>query len=154
MIPVDPFGGELVAAELHDHHHIDDDSLLRRRQMRQEPRHRLAMREVEVEFVHQVTAGLPTRVMGRLMGLPVEDWDLLHSLAERQTAGQDPDINPPGPDGGETDFSASIDMAMYAIEFAGKRRAEPPREDLTTLILEGDFGGQPMSFATRKNRFI
>ena len=99
----------------------------------------------EVEFVHQVTAGLPTRVMGRLMGLPVQDWDLLHSLAERQTAGQDPDINPPGPDGAETDFSASIDMAMYAIEFAGKRRAEPPREDLTTLILEGDFGGQPMS---------
>jgi len=34
---------------------------------------------------------------------------------------------------------------MYAIEFAGKRRLEPPREDLTTLILEGDFAGQPMS---------
>ena len=98
-----------------------------------------------VEFVHEVTAGLPTRVMGRLMGLPVADWDLLHSLAERQTAGQDPDINPPGPDGAETDFSASIDMAMYAIEFAGRRRLEEPREDLTTLILEGDFGGQPMS---------
>ena len=99
----------------------------------------------EVEFVHQVTAGLPTRVMGRLMGLPETDWDLLHSLAERQTAGQDPDINPPGPDGAETDFSASIEMAMYAIEFAGRRRLEPPREDLTTLVLEGDFAGQPMT---------
>ena len=98
----------------------------------------------EVEFVHQVTAGLPTRVMGRLMGLPEADWDLLHSMAERQTASQDPDLNPPGPDG-ETDMSASIDMAMYAIEFAGQRRLEPPREDLTTLILEGDFAGQPMS---------
>jgi cytochrome P450 len=95
----------------------------------------------EVEFVHEVTAGLPTRVMGRLMGLPVEDWELLHTLSERQTAGQDPDINPPG----EADFSASIDMAMYAIEFAGKRRLEEPREDLTTLILDGDFGGQQMS---------
>lgn len=94
----------------------------------------------EVEFVHQVTAGLPTRVMGRLMGLPEADWDLLHALAERQTAGQDPDVNP----GGETDFSASIDMAMYAIEFAGRRRLEAPREDLTTLILDGDFGGTPM----------
>ena len=99
----------------------------------------------DVEFVHQVTAGLPTRVMGRLMGLPETDWDLLHSLAERQTAGQDPDINPPGPDGAETDFSASIEMAMYAIEFAGRRRLEPPREDLTTLVLEGDFAGQPMT---------
>lgn len=99
----------------------------------------------EVEFVHDVTSGLPTRVMGRLMGLPEEDWDMLHGLAERQTAGQDPDINPPGPDGAEQDFSASIDMAMYAIEFAGRRRTEPPREDLTTLILDGDFGGQVMS---------
>jgi cytochrome P450 len=95
----------------------------------------------EVEFVHQVTSGLPTRVMGRLMGLPEADWALLHTLSERQTAGQDPDINP----GAETDYSASIDMAMYAIEFAGNRRLEPPREDLTTLILDGDFAGQPMN---------
>ncbi|HEX2576739.1 MAG TPA: cytochrome P450 [Aquihabitans sp.] len=100
----------------------------------------------EVEFVHEVTAGLPTRVMGRLMGLPEDDWALLHSLAERQTAGQDPDINPPAADGStEADFSASIDMAMYAIEFAARRRLEPPRPDLTTLILDGDFDGQPMT---------
>ncbi|MBA3281200.1 MAG: cytochrome P450, partial [Acidimicrobiia bacterium] len=99
----------------------------------------------DVEFVHQVTAGLPTRVMGQLMGLPDDDWALLHELAERQTAGQDPGINPPGPDGSEADFSASIDMAMYAIEFAARRRDEEPRPDLTTLILDGDFDGQPMS---------
>jgi len=36
-------------------------------------------------------------------------------------------------------------MAMYAIEFAGRRRQEPPQEDLTTLVLESDFGGQPMT---------
>lgn len=43
-------------------------------------------------------------------------------------------------------------MAMYAIEFATVRRAaalaqpdvDPPA-DLTTLILEGDFGGEPMN---------
>ena len=34
---------------------------------------------------------------------------------------------------------------MYAIEFAARRRAEPPREDLTTLILEADFGGEAMN---------
>ncbi len=94
----------------------------------------------DVEFVHDVTSGLPSQVMGKLMGLPEQDWALLHELAERQTAGQDPD----GPGGGE-DFSASIDMAMYAIEFAATRRTEPPKEDLTTLILDGDFGGAPMT---------
>lgn len=99
-----------------------------------------AAEQGEVEFVHDVTSGLPSQVMGQLMGLPEQDWTLLHQLAERQTAGQDPD----GPGGGE-DFSASIDMAMYAIEFAAARRTQPPREDLTTLILDGDFGGEPMS---------
>ena len=99
----------------------------------------------DIELVHHLAAGLPTRVMGTLMGLPEPDWALLHSLAERQTAGQDPDVNPPGPDGAEPDFSASIDMALYAIEFAGRRRAEEPKADLTTLILDGDFGGQAMS---------
>ncbi len=98
----------------------------------------------EVEFVHQVTAGLPTRVMGRLMGLPEADWDLLHSLAERQTSGQDPDVVPPE-EAADATASASIDMAMYAIELAGRRRLEPPRDDLTTLVLEGDFDGQPMT---------
>jgi cytochrome P450 len=98
-----------------------------------------------VEFVHDVTSGLPTRVMGRLMGLPEADWALLHTLAERQTSGQDPDINPSGPEGAEPDFSASIDMALYAIEFAARRRLEDPKPDLTTLILDGDFGGEAMS---------
>ncbi len=105
----------------------------------------------EVEFVHDVTAGLPTKVMGRLMGLPEEDWDLLHSLAERQTSGSDPDVVG---DGSEPDFSASIDMAMYAIEFAADRRRQEPRDDLTTLILDSDFDGQPMSDADFGSFFV
>jgi cytochrome P450 len=94
----------------------------------------------DLDFVHDVAAHIPTQVMGRLMGLPEEDWALLHTLAERQTSGQDPEVT-----GGDPDFSASIDMAMYAIELAGRRRTEAPREDLTTLILDGDFGGEPMT---------
>ncbi len=71
------------------------------------------------------------------MGLPEDDWGHIHELAERNTSTQDPDL------AGEDDYSGSIEMAMYAIEFAARRRAEPPREDLTTLILEADFAGSP-----------
>ena len=94
----------------------------------------------EVEFVHDVTAGLPSRVIGTLMGLPESDWSHIHDLAERNTAGQDPDIV-----GSDPDYSGSIEMAMYAIEFAARRRTEEPREDLTTLILQSDFGGTQMT---------
>lgn len=124
-----------------------------------EPRIREISRELmaeaaergEVEFVHEVTSGLPTKVMGRLMGLPEADWDLLHSLAERQTSGSDPDIV--GEDA-DPDFSASIEMAMYAIDFAAQRRASAPRDDLTTLILEADFDGAPMSDADFGSFFV
>ncbi|MEZ5179746.1 MAG: hypothetical protein R2746_16105 [Acidimicrobiales bacterium] len=36
-------------------------------------------------------------------------------------------------------------MAVYAIEFAARRRLEDPKPDLTTLVLDGDFGGEAMS---------
>src|SRR3984893_1918205 len=36
----------------------------------------------EVDFVHDVAAPLPTRVIGRLMGLPEPDWAYIHQLAE------------------------------------------------------------------------
>jgi cytochrome P450 len=102
----------------------------------------VATRGPVVEFVHDVTSALPTRVMGRLMGLPEADWDRLHALAEKQTSSQDPDYTSTDPDESHT---VTIEMAMYAIEFAAQRRREPPREDLTTLVLECDFGGHPMS---------
>jgi cytochrome P450 len=93
----------------------------------------------DVEFVHDVTSKLPSQVIGELMGLPEADWPRIHHLAERCTSGQDDELNP-------TDAtSASVEMAMYAIELAGGRRNEPPQEDLTTLLLAADFDGEPMS---------
>jgi cytochrome P450 len=112
-----------------------------------EPRIRAICREIfadvdgETEFVHEVTAHLPSQVIGELMGLPRADWPQIHHWAEMNTSGQDADINP-GADAGE---NPSVSMAMYAIEFAARRRTEPPREDLTSVILTGDFGDGPMS---------
>ena len=96
----------------------------------------------EVEFVHEVAGSLPTRVIGQLVGIPAEDQPRIHRWAEQNTSGQDPDLAGSGyEDGG----NASMEMAMYAIGFAARRRQEEPREDLTSLILAGNFGGRPMS---------
>ncbi len=96
----------------------------------------------DVEFVHQVASPLPTRVIGQLFGLPPQDWDHIHELAERNTSSQDPDIVDAGADA----QAATIEMAMYAIGLATERRRTAHRgDDLTTAILEADFGGGPMS---------
>jgi cytochrome P450 len=96
----------------------------------------------DVEFVHDVTSSLPSRVIGQLMGLPEEDLPMIHRLAEMNTSGQDADYT----SAAVSDVpQASIDMAMYAIQFAMRRRNEPPQEDLTTLLLETDFNGNYMT---------
>ncbi len=86
----------------------------------------------ELDFVHDVTARLPSQVMGELMGLPEGDWMKVHHMAERNTSGQDPDIA--GEDDGQP--SASMQMMQYAMGFAASRRDQPPTEDITTVLLE------------------
>ncbi len=90
--------------------------------------------EGEVEFVGDVAAKLPTRVIGQVMGLPRADWDRIHVLAERITRGQDPAYS----DGPETAGQASQEMGVYAYTFAAERLAQPePPDDLTTVMLAG-----------------
>jgi cytochrome P450 len=91
----------------------------------------------EVEFVHDVTADLPSQVIGNLMGLPKEDWGYIHELSERNTSGQDADY-------ASDDGNANMDMAMYAIRLAQQRRTMEPQPDLTSVILGTEFGGHLM----------
>lgn len=95
----------------------------------------------EVEFVHDVAAQLPTHVIGEYFGLPPRDWDYLQVLAQRNTSSQDPDLA--GPEAG--DATGGSEMAAYAVEFAAERRRCAPADDLTSAILNGDFGGRPMT---------
>src|SRR5439155_5104623 len=113
-----------------------------------EPRVRAICREVldaagerrDVEFVHDVCAKLPSQVVGELFGVPREDWGRIQRWAELSTSTQDEEIS-----GGEDASSGSMQMAMYAIEFAGRRRAAEPVDDLTSLILGTSFDDGPMT---------
>ena len=96
----------------------------------------------EADAVTDLAAPLPTRVIGQLMGLPREDWDRIHHLAERITRGQDPEFaDEPGAAG-----TASQEMGLYAYSFAVDRAAlEEPPADLTTVLLSSN---SPAEFAS------
>jgi cytochrome P450 len=96
----------------------------------------------EVELVHDVVGSLPTQVIGQLFGLPEEDWGLLHDLAERNTSGQDPDINPGEANQEAGSPDSSMQMAMYGMEFAAARRKVGPQGDLMDIILGEQFAGR------------
>jgi cytochrome P450 len=98
----------------------------------------------DVEFVHDVSAKLPSQVVGELFGIPREDWPRIQRWAELSTSTQDDEIS-----GGADAGTGAMEMAMYAIEFAGRRRlagagSDRP-DDLTTFILATEFGGGPMT---------
>jgi cytochrome P450 len=95
-----------------------------------------------VDFVHDVCAKLPSQVVGELMGIPREDWPRIHQWSEMNSGSQDPDIA--SSYAADAATSATVEMAMYAIELAGARRAEPA-EDLVTLVLAAEVDGQPMT---------
>ena len=104
----------------------------------------------ELDFVHDVCAPLPAQVIGELVGIPDDDRPRLHHWAERITGFQDDEVSVAsaawGDDVGteeEAALEGSIQMAMYFIELAAQRRAEP-REDLLTLALATDFDGKPL----------
>ncbi len=96
----------------------------------------------DLDFVHDVCAKLPSQVVGELMGIPREDWPKIHHWSEMNSGGQDPDIA--ASYAADAAMSATVEMAMYAIELAGRRRAEPA-EDLTTLVILSEVDGQPMT---------
>lgn len=113
-----------------------------------EPRIRAISRRVlddagsgSIEAVHDVCARLPAEVIGELVGIPESDRAQLHAWAERIVGGQDPEVADPGDDDA---LSASIEMAMYAMELAAARR-DHPAEDLVTLLLGTDVEGEPMT---------
>jgi cytochrome P450 len=98
----------------------------------------------EVEFVHDVAGLLPSQVVGELVGIPEEDWPRIRAWAEQSTSSQDPELA--GENSGYSDDGDGLSaMALYAYEHAVRRRQEEPRDDLTSLILAGDFGHGPMT---------
>jgi cytochrome P450 len=101
-----------------------------------------AARDRTLDFVHDVCAKLPSQVVGELMGIPRADWPRIHHWSEMNSGGQDPDIA--ASYAADAAMSATVEMAMYAIELAGKRRAEPA-EDLTTLMLGMEVDGEAMT---------
>ena len=98
----------------------------------------------DVDFVHDVCAGLPAQVIGELVGIPATDRPQIHHWAERITGSQDAETAAVDEaQGDDASMEGSIQLAMYAIGLANERRADP-RDDLMTLMLATEVDGQPM----------
>lgn len=100
----------------------------------------------ECDFVYDVAAKLPTRVIAEMMGVPREMWDQFRHWADMQTSASDPDL------GGtpEQVTAASIAMGTYGFELACQRKGGSG-SDLISLLLNVEVDGEKvdeMQFAS------
>ena len=94
----------------------------------------------EVDFCHDVAGPLASETIAEIMGLPHEDTPMIRRWAEIALGGQDQEVV------GSYPGNAALDMVVYAIAWAARRRAMPRQEDVTSLLLESTFqNGEPMS---------
>jgi cytochrome P450 len=88
----------------------------------------------ECDLVEDVAGLMPSYVVAELLGLPPEDGVALYRLTEAIHAA--PDDSDPG-----AGMRAVSEMFMYAHQVWEDKRAHPS-EDLSSMIINGSFGGR------------
>jgi cholest-4-en-3-one 26-monooxygenase len=91
------------------------------------------------DFVEEISAELPLLVIAELLGVPQEDRRMVFDWSNRMIGNEDPEFQIEGADVGE----AAVAVFSYAEELAAKRRLEP-RQDLVSVLLEGEVEGEKL----------
>ena len=125
-------------------------------------RHRIdnALARDEFDLVEELAAPIPIRVLGHILGLPEEELPHLVLLGDRLIADTEPELVGDLAYRGEqpqdrykpfgspwADELCSLGRAHYAD------RRECPRDDVLTLIANGEIDGQPLSERDLDNMF-
>ena len=101
-----------------------------------------ADRSGTIDFASEIATQYPLRVIMAILGVPLEDLDLMHRLTKTLAAPQDPDF------GNDVDVGASLFDSIplfteYFLKMMEDRRRHP-RDDLASVIANGQIKGGPM----------
>jgi linalool 8-monooxygenase len=105
--------------------------------------------QTEYEFISKVAAELPVQMLAELFGVPQEDRHKLFQWSNIIIGGDDPDIAISR----EHVNQAFMDLAVYAMGLYAARK-ENPGDDLITMLVNTQVGGEPMSIADYLSAFI
>jgi cholest-4-en-3-one 26-monooxygenase len=93
----------------------------------------------ECDFVRDVAAELPLRVIAELLGVPFEDRHRLFELSNRLILGASA-----SPQAMADSKAAAMEMWLYAHELAARRR-ERPGDDLVSRLLAAEVDGERLT---------
>jgi cholest-4-en-3-one 26-monooxygenase len=101
----------------------------------------------ECDFVDELAAPLPMKVICEMMGVPEEDRRAIYELGNRMVGFDDPELQGDGTAPAltsEAGQQASAEMFMYAAKLAEKARTHPA-DDLATALLNAEVDGHRLS---------
>lgn len=99
--------------------------------------------EGECDFAQDVATAHPLRILAAILGVPREEEPRILRLTNQLFANEDEDLQRPG----ETREQAIHELGLELYElFAGiiEDRRRNPRDDLATLLANGEVDGRPM----------
>ncbi len=103
----------------------------------------------ECDFVTDVAAELPLQVIADLLGVPQEDRHKLFDWSNKLIGSEDPEY---GNDMAVT-MAAGIEMMQYAYQL-GQHKIAEPSDDLVTLLMTSDFGGEKIEMLEYGSFFL
>jgi len=107
----------------------------------------------ECDFVTEVAARLPLKVICDMMGVPESDYDLVFNRSNVILSMGDPEYVPEGDDPLMAFLNAGNDLAQLMQELAAFR-ADHPTDDLTSDLLHANVDGESLSHTELESFFI
>ena len=98
----------------------------------------------ECDFVRDVARLLPLEVICEMVGVPEGDWESMFELTNQILGGDDPEFMPDHDDIREEDVKLSFELFTYMQELISDRR-QTPRDDVLTVLVQGDVDGQHLN---------
>jgi cholest-4-en-3-one 26-monooxygenase len=94
----------------------------------------------ECDFVKDVAAELPLQVIAEMMGIPLEERQMVFDWSNRLIGFDDPEFQTSLEDG----KIAASEMYVYANRLALERR-ENPKDDLVSILMNAEVEGEKLS---------
>src|SRR5262249_33639043 len=92
------------------------------------------------DFVPDIAAEMPLRVLADLLGMPREDRHLIYEWSNRLLG-----LDDPARAGDAAESMGAIgELLAYGLQIAAERRAEP-RDDLVSLIANAEVDGERLN---------
>ena len=109
--------------------------------------------EGECEFANEIAAAHPLRILSTVLGVPREQEPQILTLTNQLFAADDPDLRREGEDRLEAAKSLAVEFFQMFNQIIEDRRANP-RDDLASLLANGQVNGEPMGLMETLGYFL